>query len=310
MCKKHLKWHFDYCFMGEHHSRSKNVIYKIENTISGKIYIGQTRRMLFQRWMDYKYNLLRPARKTRSIGTNLKLKNSVQKHYQETGNLDFLHFSIVEIVNVSGEVSQDEIGALLSEREIFHINQARAQRGNTNVCNVVSSNRNYAYTDDVREKISAAKRQFYQTEEGMKLRKRISSWRSGVKASNETRKKSSESHKGVLAGDKHPFYGKTGSLSKSFGRKHTTETKEKISKARKGKNNLENNVASKLLDLSNDPLVSPDGVLYYAILSLNYFCNQHGLGRSHMRNLINKKPGHYSHKGWRLQSNCHRQPDH
>lgn len=304
MCKKQLHWNFDYCFMGEHHSRSKNVIYKIENTISGKVYIGQTRRMLFQRWMDYKHNLLRPIKKTRSIGTNLKLKNSVQKHYQETGDVDFLHFSIVEIVDVSGVSSETEIGELLNIREMFHINQVRIQKGNVNVCNVVSSNRNYTYTDDVREKISAAKKQFYQTEEGMELRKRISSWRTGVKASAETRRKISEGHKGVLAGKNHPSYGKTGPLSKSFGKTHTAEAREKISAARKGKYNLENNHLSKLFDLSNDPLVSPSGEMFYFIFSLNHFCAQYGLGRSHMRNLINKKPGFYSHKGWRLKSNC------
>lgn len=304
MCKKQLNWNFDYHFMGEQHSRTRNVVYKIENTISGKIYIGQTRRMLFQRWMNYKHNLLRPVKKNRAVGTNLKLKNSVQKHYQKTGDVDFLHFSIIEIVDVSGVSSEAEIAALLSTRETYHINEYRLLKSNANICNVVSSNRNYTYTDDVCDKISAAKKQFYQTEEGIELRKRISSWRTGVKASDETRKKISESHKGVMAGEKHPFYGKTGPLSKSFGRTHTAEAKEKISAAKIGKNNLENNHASKLFDLSHDPLISPSGELFYTIFSLHYFCAQRGLHPTHMRNLINKKPGHYSHKGWRLQSNC------
>lgn len=306
MSKKQLKWNFDYHFMGEQHSRSKNVIYKIENTISGKIYIGQTRRMLFQRWMNYKHNLLRPIKKNRSVGTNIKLKNSVQKHYQETGDVEFLHFSIVEILDIDVCVAKSdaEISALLCARETYHINQYRALYGNAKICNVLSANRSYIYTDDVCEKISAAKKQFYQSEEGMELRKRISSWRAGVKASEETRQKISNSLKGVLAGEKHPFYGKTGALSKTFGRNHTAEEKEKMSIARKGKCSRENNHASKLLDLSDDPLVSPDGELFYSILSLNYFCTQRGLNNTHLRNVINKKPGFYSHKGWRLQSNC------
>lgn len=302
MCKKKLTWNFDYSFMGEQHSRSKNIIYKIENTISGKIYIGQTRRMLFQRWMNYKHNLLRPIKKNRTAGTNIKLKNSVQKHYQETGDVNFLRFSIVEIVDISGVSSETEIAALLNACETRHINEYRLLYGKTKICNVLSTTRNYVYTDDVCDKISTAKKRFYQTEEGMELRKRISSWRVGVKASAETRKKISDSNKGLMAGEKHPSFGKTGSASKTFGRKHNDEERAKISQALTGKYRGALNKRAKVFDLSADPLVSPDDAVYTTICSLNDFCRQHGLSTSHLRRVINKKPGFWSHKGWQLLS--------
>lgn len=53
--------------------------------------------------------------------------------------------------------------------------------------------------------------------------------------SEETRKKISNSNKGLLSGEKNYQYGKTKELSQWWGRKHTDEEKLKISKANKGK---------------------------------------------------------------------------
>ena len=63
-------------------------------------------------------------------------------------------------------------------------------------------------------------------------------WNKGKKMSEEFCKKNSESHKGILAGEKHPMYGKH----------FTEESKKKMSDAKKGKhwyNNGKINIMSK-----------------------------------------------------------------
>jgi len=66
----------------------------------------------------------------------------------------------------------------------------------------------------------------YNVESGGNLKKFVSL---------ETRKKLSETHKGLLAGEKHPMYGKIGELSWNYGKTHSEETKQKMSKSAKGK---------------------------------------------------------------------------
>jgi len=100
------------------------------------------------------------------------------------------------------------------------------------------------------------------------FRKRVSkavkgrpAWNKGVPQSDEQRKKNSEAHKGIFAGEKHPMFGKRmtpehkrkllkanigrrqspGTIAKRFawrnGYSHSEETKKKIGLANKGSNN-------------------------------------------------------------------------
>lgn len=52
----------------------------------------------------------------------------------------------------------------------------------------------------------------------------------GLKLSEETRQKMSESRKGKLAGEKNPNYGRCGELNYFYGKHHTEETKKKMGK--------------------------------------------------------------------------------
>lgn len=306
MIKKNLRWNFDYNFNGQQCSKSRYVIYKIENTISGKIYIGQTRRMLHQRWANYKYDLLRPIQKSRNSGTNLKLKHSVQKGYEETGNIDFLKFSILEIINIM-TATIDEMGKLLCDREEHYIKEYRITNGPDKICNVIADMRSYNFTDIDKSSISESKKKYYQTEEGKALKQKISVMHKGHKISEETRKKLSESHIGLFAGENHPLYGKKGELSSTYGLIHNHDSIEKMKQNRKGKNLCLDNHNTKTYDLSSNPLVSPVGEIHTQIIGLHPFCMKHGLSTTHLRNVIYGSPEHKSHKGWRLRSNmvCH-----
>ena len=292
-----LKWNFDYTYNNEHHSETCNVIYKIENTLSGKIYVGQTKRELRKRWRDYKYDLLRPLQLKKRYGSNIKLKRSVQKYYKKTGDVQFLKFSIIEVLNCEN-LDQAAIEKLLQERERYHILEYRKINGNK-VCNVLDGAIVRSFSIDGRNNISDAKKKYYTTEEGKKLKEKLKAIRLGKKASDDVKTKMSESHKGLFAGEKHPLYGKVGSLNPMYGKRHSQDAINKIKQNRKGKASGKSNHNTKLYDLSSNPLISPNGEVFVEIFSLNAFCKQYGLQTTHMRNLMKGK--NKTHKGWRLQ---------
>jgi group I intron endonuclease len=292
-----LNWYFDYTFNGKQHSRTRNVIYKIENTLSGKLYIGQTKRMLFERWRDYKYDLLRPIQVKKRSGANIKLKRSVQYYFKQIGNVEFLRFSIVEIVDCSN-VDPRSLEDFLGEKERYHIKELRKKHGNM-VCNVLDGGTVRVFNDNGKQNISEAKKRFYQTEKGEALKEKLRNIQTGHTISEETRKKLSESHKGLLAGDKHPLFGKTGELSSTYGMKHKQESIRKMKQNRKGKCSGMDNHNAKIYDLSDRPLVSNTGELYRQIVCLSAFCKLHALHPTHLRNVISGK--NKSHKGWKLE---------
>ena len=80
--------------------------------------------------------------------------------------------------------------------------------------------------------------------------------RIGFKHSEENKKRMSERMKGKFVGEKNYFYGKnfTGSLNPFFGCHHTKETKEKISKANKGRCSVEH---LKILKLNSEKAKKP-----------------------------------------------------
>jgi hypothetical protein len=98
-----------------------------------------------------------------------------------------------------------------------------------------------SHTEEARKKISQTRKQ-----------KAIPSSRKGVKLSEETKKKLSEARKGKplseetklklsarFSGENNPMYGKRfiGSANHFYGKKHSEETKRKISETKKKRNN-------------------------------------------------------------------------
>lgn len=74
---------------------------------------------------------------------------------------------------------------------------------------------------------------FYGKHHTNETKKHLSDINMGKKATEETKKKMSETHKGMFEGDKHPLYGKCGEDSPNYGRKNTEEVKKRMSGSRK-----------------------------------------------------------------------------
>jgi group I intron endonuclease len=289
-----LKWNFDYEFEGQQHSKTKYVIYKIENTISNKYYIGQTQRELRMRWNDYKYNLLNPIKQHKKNG-NKRLKYSVQKYFNQTGNLDFLKFSIIEIIN--SDLCLMERKKEISKREKYWIKEFREKYGYENVWNVMDGGDKNFMSQEVIKKIIESKLKFYQTPQGLVLKEKLSKIHKGKTISEEMKKAVGEMAK-KRKGEKHPMYGKTGELNPMYGKKHSKESKQIMSQNRKGKKGGMENHNAKIYDLSDNPLISPTGEIFKTIECLTQFCKKFKLNRSPLRNLLKQKIKQY--KKWHL----------
>lgn len=306
--EEQLKWNLDYEFNGISQWQTKYVIYRIENTLSNKVYIGQTRRELRFRWSVYKNDLLKPIQVDKRAGSNIKLRNSVQKHYKKEGNLDFLKFSIVEVLDVSLLATEDEKRLKLDEREQTLIREYRKLYGKNNVFNVLDGGRTHITTEDTRKTMSESQKAFYDSEEGKLRIQRLKEDNAGEgnpmygkKQTEESNRKNSESNLGKQVGENNAMYG----------RHHTEEAKNKVSQANKGRPSKRKgtscskiagmkNPSAKIYDLSLSPLVSPTGEQFLRIECLEDFCRAHGLLSSKMSQVLrNKRP---SHKDWRLSS--------
>jgi len=305
--KAEVVWNFDYEFNGQSQWQTKYIIYKIENTISKNVYIGQTRRELRKRWAVYKNDLLKPIQVDKRAGSNIKLRNSVQKHYKKEGNLEFLKFSIVEILDVSSFITDDEKRLKLDEREQCLIKEYRKLYGKNKVYNVLDGGRTHIYTEEERKTMCETRKAFYETEEGKLKKKKLSEKFSGEgnpmygkKQTEESNKKNSESNLCKQAGKNNAMYG----------RHHSEEAKNKVSLANKGRPSKRKgtayprmagmkNPSAKIFDLSLNPLVSPVGEEFLRIECLEDFCRAHNLLSGKMSTVISgKRP---SHKGWRLK---------
>ncbi len=182
------------------------IIYKAENKVNGKIYIGKTIHTLHERRNGH-YQKARLRRDKNQHTTHIE--NALLKYDENQ-----INWTIIETIYDSG--SEEENALFLDNTEIYHININK------------SSIREFGYnstlggdggklTDDIKEKISNS----------LKGEKNV---RYGVKHTEETKRKISKAHSGKKLSEDHIEKLRVAST----GRLHTDEAKEKISEGLQG----------------------------------------------------------------------------
>lgn len=217
-------------------------IYIIENSVSGKVYIGQSSD-LARRNIDHFSYLLRGRH------DNRHLQNAYNKYGKKAFN-----FRVLLLCETWELTRYEQLIVDIHSPEILY-----------NICTeCVDSALGIRRTAETKEKISKANSGVNHpgygrpgTMLGRRLsaetKEKISKANLGKRLSSETKKKISKARRGYshtaesrekmsinhadFSGANHPQYGKRGKDSHSFGRTHTAEAKEKISKA-KNKSNL------------------------------------------------------------------------
>lgn len=295
-------------FFYESHSNSPG-IYKIINTHSNRIYIGQTNSFK-KRWYDHKRYFLNERHQ------NKFLLNDFNKCRELLGNDDFLEFHIVEVMN---ESSKEERNI----REEYWINQYFDDQ---NLCynfkeKPESQERScFSHTPEETKKIlSDNTKKQWESEEHRKnvTEKFIAFWNTKEAksfASNRANKIwQSEEHKKFMSErlrQRHANYTKEEKEKtvQSLAKGRTKESYE--NRKKKYRNELSKNriVIKKEIYIGklhpstrtyeNCNIMSPDGILYTTITNLREFAIVHKLGidGTKIKEVIDGTKG--SCKGW------------
>lgn len=207
------------------------VIYKITNTLNGKIYVGQTRRTLEMRLAEHRYN----KNKGKSA-----IDEAIVKYGWEG--------------NFTAEVIETCPVEQLNEREMFWIAELKSKAPNG--YNLTDGGEGLMNpSDETRAKMSLAQsgenHPFFGKHRTAEEKAKISDKTKGKKRkpfSAEHKAKISANHADV-SGEKNPNYGKktspetlakmseakTGKNNPNYGKTHSPETCAKISAANKGR---------------------------------------------------------------------------
>jgi group I intron endonuclease len=302
----------------------KSGIYKIINTHTNRIYIGQAKEIK-ARWNGHKSSLLR------SKHQNKFLMNDFSKCQLQLSHHDFLEFYVLEVMEGSTKEERNKreewwIQKFLCESmKLYNIEmkpsvisdrrplsrEARKKLSKTmkmrykhgefvpwnkgRLCPEFSGashpmfGKTHSESTKVKLQIShTGKKQSVET-----CRKRSVAMTGsgnpnyGKKFSDEYKKKLSSAHIGIQSGENHPM----------FGMHHSDETKRIIARSlrAKGMSGCNSHNAKSYEQLN---LLSPTGAVVTAIECLTEFCKEHNLQPA---NLCRVLSGHRkSHKGWRV----------
>ncbi len=236
------------------------VIYKVTNKINGKVYIGQTYRSLKKRMKEHKFNALHTV-------YNSLFHAAIRKY-------GFDNFEWEVIVECKSEKMLDrlEIKAIKDYESMHRLKGYNLTKGGS----VLRGKNNPFYgkkhSEDVKKKISSANK-------GRK------GYNTGKTLSKETRMKISNSLKCIMSGKNNPMYGK----------KHTEQTKIKISESHKGKKIPEKYLKHLIKEWL---VIYPDNITK-VISNLNKFCKKNNLNQGNMTMVADGK--YDNHKGYKCK---------
>ncbi len=278
-------------------------IYKILNTHTNRIYIGQTSRFK-KRWADHAKSLLSGKHQ------NKFFRHDFAKCKTELGHDDFLEFHVLEVMEGSTKEERNKreehwIAQFYDKQELCY-NFKEKTEAKERSCFSLTPN-------ETRQKISEATRKALSTPE-VKAKMRAArigkpSPTTGMKLgprSEETKEKLREANKGQvpilkgktlaeLIGPEQAAKCLEQRRQRALGVKHSEETKQKMSSNSymRGKYGMKHHNA-KVYDGLH--LRSPDGTFYTKIECLKSFCDTHNLTPALLMAVLKGKRNH--HKGW------------
>lgn len=178
-------------------------IYKIENLVNGKIYIGQTKRPPSDRQYHHFYDL-----RNKRHG-NVHLQNAFDKYGESNFKFTVLNYATSQKILDQLEKDYIKYYDCLNQKKGYNLREG----GNGGKLALETRLK----IKKSRPDISGDKNPFY-----------------GKKHSEESRKKISKNH-ADFSGENHPLYGKLGKLNPNYGKERTLEDRKKKSQARRGK---------------------------------------------------------------------------
>ncbi len=224
--------------------RCYGIIYKAINKINGKIYIGQTVKLLHKRIIEHVCCAL-----------NKKDIMYFHKAIRKYGKENF-KWEIITQCNSRGELDKAEID-MIKKYNTFGDGYNLNYGG--------EGNAGFKHTEEARKKMSKAQKgknnYNYGKHRTEKTKKKISNANRGKTRSEEVRKRKSESMKGEK--------------NHNYGRPRTEETKKKIGDANRGKKCYNyGNRGSKSLYSKRYIIITPEGTKIF-VHGLSEFCRNY-----------------------------------
>lgn len=209
------------------------IIYKAENKINGKVYIGKTIYSLNDRKQDH-------IRRSKRNNTNIIFQRAIKKYGADNFEWSILcetniesklnvleKFYIAAYKKITGIYNMTEGGEGLSGMSFSESHKHKISESHKGKIisdetrkKIGETSKGRKHSDSTKEKMSNSQKGKFFSEE---TRKKIGEANKKRIYTEEMRKKQSDRQKGKFRGAENPFYG----------RKHTDETKKKISLSRK-----------------------------------------------------------------------------
>lgn len=211
------------------------IIYKAENKINGKVYIGQTVQGLSRRKTRHKYDSLN------NIYDNFFYR-AIRKY-----GFDNFEWSILCETDSREKLNALEKFYISAYRKITNVYNSNdgggsmyGYKASPETCEKLRQiNLGRIITDEHRKKISESRKGIKVKPFTEEHKKKIGKSNKGKIVSEETRKKLSEANKGKIIPEKQRLKiseSLKGELNHFYGKKHSPESIKKMSESKKGKN--------------------------------------------------------------------------